>query len=49
MNKIERILALKALYNTAWRKAYAADDWQEFERIQARIHAATKRLVEIVG
>lgn len=45
---IERLLALQALHDRAWHRAYAADDFHEYDRIMVRIRAASKALADFL-
>lgn len=46
--RIERLIALKALHGAAWRRAVAADDWDEAERVQVRTRAASAVIANLV-
>jgi len=45
---IERLLDLQALHDRAWHRAYAADDYMEYERILVRIRAVSKAVADLV-
>lgn len=46
--QIERLLRLQNLHDRAWHRAYAADDFHEYDRIMRRIHAASKAIADFV-
>lgn len=46
--RIERLIALKALYGAAWRRAVLADNWDEAERVQARTRVASVVIANLV-